>query len=104
MKVSDNYKSCNKKAISFNTTETNDKIDEPTSLVSKRVKWKYKWTSVIHNLNHKYIKVKEGDRIDAAIIKIITGQGIDHLVDRNTSYRGRGNFGRNYRQNYRGRS
>ena len=35
MKVSDNYKSSSKKAVSFNTSETNDKIDKLTSLVSK---------------------------------------------------------------------
>ena len=56
------------------------------------------------NLNHKYIKVKEGDRIDAIILKMTTRQGIDHLVEKETSYRGRGNFGQIYRQNYRGRT
>ena len=33
------------------------------------------------NLNHKYIKVKEGDRIDVSILKMTTGQGIDNLVE-----------------------
>ena len=35
IKVSDNYKSYSKKEISFNASETNDKIDKLTSLVSK---------------------------------------------------------------------
>ena len=35
MKVSDDYKSSNKEAVSFNTSETNDKTDKLTSLVSK---------------------------------------------------------------------
>ena len=35
MKVSHNHKSSSKKAVSLNTSETNDKIDKLTSLVSK---------------------------------------------------------------------
>ena len=35
MKVSDSSKSSNKKTVSFDTSETNDKIDKLTSLVSK---------------------------------------------------------------------
>ena len=35
MKISDGYKSSNKKAVSFKTSKTNEKIDKLTSLVSK---------------------------------------------------------------------
>ena len=38
------------------------------------------------NLNHKYIKVKEEDRIEATILKITTGQGIDHLIETETHH------------------
>ena len=38
------------------------------------------------NLNHKYIKEKEEDRIDAIITKMTTRQGIDHLVETETHH------------------
>ena len=100
MKVSDGYKSSNKKVVSFdNNTETNDKIDELTSLVSKmkvqmdKCDTKFKpqiyqskrWGQSTQNYNDY------GNR------------NISFGRDRNTSYRGRRNSGRNFRQNYRGR-
>ena len=36
------------------------------------------------NINHKYTKVGEGDRIDATILKMTTEQEIDHLVETET--------------------
>ena len=36
------------------------------------------------NINHRYIKVKEGDRIDVIILKMTTGQGMDHSVETKT--------------------
>ena len=41
---------------------------------------------MIPNLNHKYIKVKEGHRIDMTILKMTTQQEIDHLVDTDTHH------------------
>ena len=38
------------------------------------------------DLNHKYIKVEEGDRIYVIILKMTTGKGIDHLVEKKTHH------------------
>ena len=83
MKVSDNVKSSNKKAVSFNTSETNDKIDKLTSLVSKM--------TVQINKHHTQFKpqiyqCKGRDRIDATILKMTTRQGMDNLVEIETHY------------------
>ena len=38
------------------------------------------------NLNHKYIKVKEGDIIDVTILKMTTRQGIECLIGKETHH------------------
>ena len=83
LEVSDNYKSSSKKAVSFNTSETNNKIDELTSFKSKM---KVQMDKRDTQFNQKYIIVKEGDRIDAIILKMTTGQGIDPLVEAETHH------------------
>ena len=44
-------------------------------------KQRYNWTNVTPNISHRYIKVKEEDRIDTITHKITTGQGIDNIVE-----------------------
>ena len=73
MKVSDIHKSSSsKKVVSLNMLErTDDRNDKLTSLVSKmNVKMRKHDTQ----FKHKYIRGKQGDKMDVITFKMTTGQ------------------------------
>ena len=100
MKISDGYKSSNKKAVSFNPSETNDKIDKLTSLMNK-MKVQMDKCDTQYKPQIYQSKRRGQNRCDYAQndyqIRNRSSSG-----DSNTSYRGRRHVGRNCRQNYRG--
>ena len=110
MKVSDVYKSSvgktSKKAVSFNALETiertNDSIDTLASLVGKMKvqmdKYDAQYKPQVYQSKRKGQNRLNNNQND------YRSRNRSFSRDRSTSFRGRGNFGRNYRTNYRGKS
>ena len=89
----------------FDTLETiernSDSIDKLTSLVSKL---NMKMDKSETQYKPQVYKVEGEDRINMTTDKKLSNQKQIIQSRWNTYYRGRGNFDRNYRSNYRGRS